>query len=517
MSAKDVARDANVKASDNTQSIKKKEQKIAQKTPKDTKNPKGVAVGYKNQNTQEKRAEYKSQSVNENKTDYKTQSTQAKKANYKSQSGGKMGYKSQSIKGGKMEYKSQDSLTFLEVKGVKIPVIFESSKVLPIGHLELNFIGGGSVFNPPKKPLSKVGANLLNYGTKTLGNVGFANLLESKAISLQASDSPSTLSISLDFLSEFEDFALERLADLLQNPNLTQKALNDIQTKLKATLLSKSADFDYQARILLYKSVFAHTPLAYPALGNNAKEIDSVDLKDVKGYLDSNLVLSRLTIVLGGDLDIESSLKKIKNILANLSVGTSVDTPHYAVKPATIKEVKKDTQQAFIYFASPLALSDMRQEAYKARVVGFILGSSGFGSRLMEEIRVKRGLAYSAYMYPNLTRLSTHFVGQMQTALDKQDEAIKITQDLLNEFVKNGATAEELESAKQFILGNKPLQEETLEQRLGAKYNYFMSDLPLDYRDEFVRQVQELDLATLNAYIKAHPEIANVTFAVIRN
>lgn len=409
----------------------------------------------------------------------------------------------------------QDSLTFLEVKGVKIPVIFEHSKVVPIGHLELNFVGGGSIFNPSKKPLSKVSANLLNYGSKKLGNVGFANALESKAITMQASDTQSTLNISLDFLSEFEDFGLERLGELLESPNLTQKALSDIHTNLKATLLSKSADFDYEARILLFKSVFSHTPLAYPSLGNSVKEIESVSLEDVKQYLDSNIVLNRVIIVLGGDLNIESSLKKIKNILEKLPVGTKVEVPKFTLKPAALKEVKKDTQQAFIYFASPLKLENMRDEAYKARVVGFILGSSGFGSRIMEEIRVKRGLAYSAYMYPNLTRLGTYFIGQMQTALDKQDSAIKITQDLLNNFVKNGATLEELESAKQFILGNKPLQEETLEQRLDAKYNYFMNDLPLDYRDEFIRQVQNLDLDTLNAYIRAHPEIAELTFAVI--
>ena len=73
----------------------------------------------------------------------------------------------------------------------------------------------------------------------------------------------------------------------------------------------------------------------------------------------------------------------------------------------------------------------------------------------------KRGLAYSANMRPNITRTSTYFAGYMQTALDKQDEAIALTQQILKDFVAKGVTQKELDFAKQFILGNKPLQERT--------------------------------------------------------
>ncbi|RDU67673.1 insulinase family protein [Helicobacter didelphidarum] len=412
---------------------------------------------------------------------------------------------------------TDNKVQYIQMNGVKIPVISEFSNNIPIGHVEIVFVGGGNVFNPSKQPLSEVSKNLLNYGTKELGNVGFASLLESKAIGLSATTTGTTLNFELDFLKEYEDFAYTQLASLLSNPNLTPKALKDIQVKLRASLMSKSADFDYQARVLLHKNIFAKTPLAYPSLGNSANEIDSVTLQDVQNYLDTNLVLERMIIVIGGDLDIQKSLAKLQKILEKLPRGKKVDIPHYTIKTTPIKTLKKDTQQAFIYFASPLQLQSIRDEAYKAQVAGFILGSSGFGSRLMEEIRVKRGLAYSAYMYPNITRVSVYFTGQMQTALDKQDEAIKITQDILKEFVAKGVTQEELDSAKQFILGNKPLREETLEQRLNAKFMNYYNDLPLDYREEFIKKVEQLSLTTLNEYIKLHPEIAELTFAIIRN
>lgn len=408
-----------------------------------------------------------------------------------------------------------NTLSYLTINNIKIPVISEQSSVIPTGYLEVIFMGGGNMFNPPKKPLAKIASEMLNRGTKTLGNVKFAELLESKALDLDVGVGQVTLTFTLNFLKEYEDFAYTQLENLIKDPNLTKSTLQDVQKKLHAALMSKSSDFDYQATLLLQKGIFAKTPLAYPALGNTTQEIDSVTLNDVKNYLDTTLVLENMVLVIGGDLDIKTSLTKLEKIFSLLPQGKKVVIPQYKVKTITMKTAKKDTQQAYIYFASPLNLQSIKDDAYKAQVAGFILGSSGFGSRLMEEIRVKRGLAYSAYMRPNIARTSTYVAGYMQTALDKQDEAIALTQQIVKDFVEKGVTQEELDSAKQFILGNKPLQEETLGQRLNARFMNYYNGLPLDYRDEFLQKVASLDLQTLNDFIRAHAEIADLSFAVI--
>lgn len=408
-----------------------------------------------------------------------------------------------------------NTLSHLTINNIKIPVISEQSSVIPTGHVEVIFIGGGNMFNPPKKPLARVASAVLNRGTKTLGNVKFAELLESKALDLDIGVGQATLTFTLDFLKEYEDFAYTQLESLIKDPNLTKSTLQDVQTKLHAALMSKSSDFDYQATLLLQKGIFAKTPLAYPALGNTTQEIDSVSLSDIRNYLDKTLTLENMVIVIGGDLDIKNSLAKLQKVFSHLPQGKKVSIPQYKIKTIAMKTAKKDTQQAYIYFASPLNIQSIKDDGYKAQVAGFILGSSGFGSRLMEEIRVKRGLAYSAYMRPNITRTSTYFAGYMQTALDKQDEAIALTQQILKDFVAKGVTQKELDSAKQFILGNKPLQEETLGQRLNAKFMNYYNGLPLDYREEFLQKIASLDLETLNEFIRTHAEIANLSFAVI--
>ena len=408
-----------------------------------------------------------------------------------------------------------NKLSHITINNVEIPVISEESSVIPTGHLKVIFIGGGNMFNPPKKPLAKVASMLLNNGTKLLGNVKFAELLESKAIDLDVDVGQATLTFTLDFLKEYEDFAYKQLENLIKDPNLTKNTLQEVQKKLHAVLMSKSSDFDYQATLLLQKGIFAKTPLAYPSIGNTTQEIDSVTLSDIKDYLNTTFTLENMVIVIGGDLDIKNSLIKLEKVFSHLPQGKKVSIPQYKVKTMEMKISKKDTKQAYIYFASPLNIKSIKDDGYKAQVVGFILGSSGFGSRLMEEIRVKRGLAYSAYMSPNITRTSTYFIGYMQTALDKQDEAISLTQQIVKNFVLNGVTQAELDSAKQFILGNQPLQEETLGQRLNSRFMDYYNGLPLDYRDEFLQKVALLDLETLNDFIRTHAEIANLSFALI--
>ncbi len=90
-----------------------------------------------------------------------------------------------------------------------------------------------------------------------------------------------------------------------------------------------------------------------------------------------------------------------------------------------------------------------------AKVASFILGGSGFGSRLMEEIRVKRGLAYSAYGQVSMNKSHSYFTGYLQTKLESADEAKELVSSLVNEFVRNGVTKDELEAAKNFLLGSE--------------------------------------------------------------
>ena len=203
-------------------------------------------------------------------------------------------------------------------------------------------------------------------------------------------------------------------------------------------------------------------------------------------------------------------------MVESLPLGEKSTLKNYPVtKKPSQTILKKDTQQAYIYFGSPYNMGVDDKEYYKARVATFILGTGGFGSRLMEEIRVKRGLAYSAYARVSITKSSSYFTGYLQTKLESLDEAQKTVNEVIAKFVKDGVTKEELEQTKKFLLGSEPLRVETMNQRLNRSFMEFYKGHKLGYSLKELDKIQNLTLKELNKFIKQHTEINQLSYAIV--
>ena len=236
----------------------------------------------------------------------------------------------------------------------------------------------------------------------------------------------------------------------------------------------------------------------------------------LKSFLKKHIVSNRLIVVIGGDISLKDTKKKLKVLISKMSKGKMEDLESYSlVKKAQNKVVKKETEQAYVYFGSPYNMDVSDEDYYKARVATFILGAGGFGSRLMEEIRVKRGLAYSAYARVNVSKSSSYFSGYLQTKIESQNEAQKTVKDVINEFVKNGVTEEELEQTKKFLLGSEPLRVETLSQRLSRTFQNYYRGLALNNSEIELEKIKSLTLKELNSFIKEHKEILELSFAIV--
>ena len=111
----------------------------------------------------------------------------------------------------------------------------------------------------------------------------------------------------------------------------------------------------------------------------------------------------------------------------------------------------------------------------------------------MEEIRVKRGLAYSAYARVYLNLSNSYFKGHLQTKLQSQNEAIKVVKEEIKRFVEKGVTQKELDGAKKFLLGSEPLRVETLSQRLYRSFNeFYTGKKPGFYKEQLKHHQSQL-------------------------
>ncbi len=407
------------------------------------------------------------------------------------------------------------SLSSIEVKGVSVPVIFEKDSHLPIVSLQLVEQVSGSIEDDGDAGLARFTAGMLNEGTKKLGSTGFADELDKRAINLSVSNGAETFVFELSSLKEQFPYGLSMLKQLLNDPNFTKESFSKVQSQTLGYLSSKKSDFDYTANVNLKKLIYKGTPIEHPFSGDE-QSIKKLTLKSVENFYKNHLDLSNLIIVIGGDIKEDEFKKMITPLLQTLSVGKKRVLQKFKAN-GDKKEliVKKDTQQAYIYFGAPLSVVAGDPDIYKSKVASFILGASGFGSRLMEEVRVKKGLAYSVYSRDSVAKSHSSFTGYLQTKTTSLSEAKNLVIKVIDDYVKNGATADELEQAKKFLLGSEPLRNETLSQRLNQAFHEYYEGYRLGHSKKVLDEIENLSLKDLNAFIKKHSEITKLSFSIV--
>jgi len=407
------------------------------------------------------------------------------------------------------------SLSSIEVNGVKIPVIYEKDTHLPITSLQLVIKKSGSIEDDGHAGLARFTASMLNEGSKKLGSIKFSTQLDQRAINLSVHSGTETFVYELSCLKEQFSFGISMLKQLLDDPNFTQESFKKVQSQTLGYLSGKQNDFDYIANVNLKTLIYKNTPIEHPFAGDE-KSIKSLTLSEIKKFYEDHLDLSNLIIVVGGDIKEDEFKKLIIPVLKGLKKGTKRELDYFnANGDGKEKIIKKDTEQAYIYFGAPLFMKSGDRDIYKSKVASFILGESGFGSRLMEEVRVKKGLAYSVYSRNGINRSHSSFTGYLQTKTDNLNEAKKLVKNVIDNFVKEGATADELEQAKKFLLGSEPLRNETLSQRLNRAFFEYYGGYKLGHSKRVLQDIEKLSLKELNEFIKKHSEITKLSFSIV--
>ena len=409
------------------------------------------------------------------------------------------------------------SATLKEISNnnTNIPVIFEKNNNLPIFNLQLVFQNSGYIQDKKNIGITNLTAKILNEGTKKDGAIEYARDLENNAISIHTAIGFETFIIEISCLKSEYKLALQYLNRLLSDPNITQDTLDKIKLLQISKLQQKENDFDYIASKNLKKIQYKNSALEYTSSGD-IEHIEKVKLIDIKENLKDTLNLDNLIIVVGGDLSFKEFKTDIKNTLKFIQPQGKTELKKIVSNQKTTEDIIiKDTKQSYIYFASPFDINYDSDESYKAKVASFILGGSGFGSRLMEEIRVKNGLAYSAYGNIVNSKSHSHFTGYLQTKLENTQKAKKMVSKIVDEFVKKGITKKELDAAKNFLTGSEPLRTETFSQKLNRAFHLYYKHLPFDYPKLELEKINRLTVKELNAFIKEHQEIKELSFSIV--
>jgi zinc protease len=310
--------------------------------------------------------------------------------------------------------------------------------------------------------------------------------------------------VSLRSLSaeEYLEPVTSLLADVVARPSFPADSLE----REKARSL-QSLDFSLQKPATvgmrkLYEALYPGHPYANHPQGTH-ESLKSIRREDLVAFYERYYVAKNLVIAIVGDLDLEQAKKLSEKISGKLPTGkkaTALASPA-AVKAGTYRIDFPSSQSHIITGYRGISRDDPRYLALK--VGNYSLGGGGFQSRLMKEIRDKRGLTYGAYSYFLPMMQNGPFIASLSTRNDQVDEAYRVNNSVIDEFVITGPTAKELEMAKKNITGGFPLTIDSNKKLVSTLAAIAFYDLPLDYLDTYIDRVNALTLEEIRDAIKS--------------
>ena len=208
------------------------------------------------------------------------------------------------------------SLHEITLKDTKVPVVFEKGKYIPIVSLQLVFKNAGHLSNAIDG-LADMSAKLLNEGTKKEGSIGFATKLDAHAVDVGAHVGRESLVIDVSALKSAFPYAVERLIELLKDPNYSDEAIKQIKYQKLGWLKQKESDCDYIAASKLRATLFKGSALARPYDGT-VESSQNLKLEDIKTFLSTHLGYNNAIGVVGGDITLTEAEGYLGEILSLL-------------------------------------------------------------------------------------------------------------------------------------------------------------------------------------------------------
>lgn len=378
----------------------------------------------------------------------------------------------------------------LDVQEVKSPQGITAWLVedhsLPIIALQFYFKEAGSARDPQdRQGLARLASNTMDEGAGPYDSQAFQKALTDHSISLSFSTGRDDFGGGLKMLTRHKDKAIELLSLALTQPRFDPEAIDRMRAANIARIKSSMTEPDWISARLQNDLAYAGHAYALNG-GGTLSSLAAITREDLQNFVKNNLSRDRLYVGVAGDITPEELASVLDKVFGALpaTAKTAELTDIEIQNTGKTYLYKQDIPQSFINLLSPgLAYKD--PDYYAGAVMNFILGGSGFGSRLTEEVREKRGLTYginsSLFFMDHVHGFS---IG-LSTENKNAGEALKIIRAELEKMRDQGVSAEELANAKSYLVGSLPLGLSSTSAIAGVLLSLQVNENPIDHYDRY--------------------------------
>jgi zinc protease len=397
--------------------------------------------------------------------------------------------------------------------GIEAWLVEEHS--IPLITVQIGFRGGAAIDPKGKAGLANMVSSLLDEGAGDLDSAAFQQQLEDKAIRLGFDARMDRFSGSLMTLTEERDEAFRLLGLALNLPRFDDQPVERIRKQIIVSLRHRLEDPNRIANQTLSEHLFGAHPYGRPVEGTE-QSVSQVEVADLRKFVKDRFTKDNLSTVVVGDINAkELEILLDKTFGALIDKGPNADTPEAQIRAdGHIQVVEKNIPQSVVAFGHGAVKRD-DPDWYAAYVVNYILGGGGFSSRLMHEVREKRGLAYSvgSYLYPY--EHAGLFQGHVATANERVAESIKLIRAEIARLQADGPSKTELANAKTYITGSFPLSLDSNSKIARLLVMVRMRGLGIDYIDRRNSFIEAVTLDDVKRVARTLFDPENLVFIVV--
>lgn len=385
---------------------------------------------------------------------------------------------------------------------------------IPFTALQIRFRGGTSLDAPGKRGAVNLMAGLLEEGAGDMNAQAFAAARDGLAADFGFGADQDTVSVSARFLTENRDKAIALLHEALVSPRFDADAIARVKGQVLSNIRSDAKDPQSIAGNTLYALAFGDHPYGTDDQGT-VESVTALTRDDLIAAKNATMARDRLYVAAVGDITPEALGKLLDTLFAGLP-DKGAPLPPRATDHLTggVTVVPFDTPQSVILFGEQ-GLKRDDPDFFAAYVMNEILGGGRFTARLMQEVRVKRGLTYGVYSYLVPMDHAELILGSLASDNSKVAEAIKVIRDEWGKMADHGVTKAELEAAKTYLTGAYPLRFDGNARIAQILVGMQLDHLPIDYIATRNAKVNALTLADIDRVAKRLLKPAKLRFVVV--
>ena len=396
-------------------------------------------------------------------------------------------------------------------------VFFVEARNLPMLDVSVDFPAGSAYDTRAKAGVAALTQSLLKLGAGGLSEDEIARRMADTGAQFGGRVDSDRAGVTLRTLSSTEELkqALDVFARMVQSPDFPAPVLE----REKKRIIDAIKEADTKPETLLSRNFneLAYGSHPYGMRGSGeADTVARIARDDLVAFYRRYYTADQAVVAIIGDIVRADAEKLAEQLTAGLPRSASAPTipPVPSLARAEMRALPHPATQSHLMMGMPGIKRD-DPDYFPLFVGNYILGGGGFASRITEEVRSKRGLAYSAYSYFSPMQERGPFIIGLQTRKDQAGEALAVVRATLKSFLADGPSADELQNAKQNLVGGFPLRIDSNRKILDYLGVIGFYHLPLSYLEDFVPNVEKVTLADIrNAFARRVDPARMVTVVV---